>query len=152
MLALAHSAAMQGVDGYVVRVEADSSPGTPAFSIIGLPDRALGESRDRVRAAIFNSGLLFPSGKLLINLAPADVRKEGPGFDLSLALALLSIDEQIDRLALQGFVALGELALGRDASRERTGSCRRRSAPAMRGSIRLPFRVRTRGTMLDPCN
>ena len=111
MLALAHSAAMQGVDGYVVRVEADSSPGTPAFSIIGLPDRALGESRDRVRAAIFNSGLLFPSGKLLINLAPADVRKEGPGFDLSLALARLSIDEQIDRLALQGFVALGELAL-----------------------------------------
>jgi magnesium chelatase family protein len=111
VLALAHSAAMRGVDGYVVRVEADSSAGTPSFVIIGLPDRALGESRDRVRAAIFNSGLSFPSGKLLINLAPADVRKEGPGFDLSLALALLSIDEQIDRLALQGFVALGELAL-----------------------------------------
>ena len=102
---------MLGVDGYVVRVEADSSPGTPAFAIIGLPDRALGESRERVRAAIFNSGLLFPAGKLLVNLAPADLRKEGPGFDLSVALALLAIDEQVDRLALQGFVALGELAL-----------------------------------------
>jgi magnesium chelatase family protein len=102
---------MLGIDGYVVRVEADSSAGTPAFAIIGLPDRALGESRDRVRAAIFNSGLLFPAGKLLINLAPADTRKEGPGFDLAIALALLSIDEQVDRLALQSFVVMGELAL-----------------------------------------
>ena len=111
MLALAHAAAMQGIDGYVVRVEADSSPGTPSFAIIGLPDRGLAEARDRVRAAVFNSGLLFPAGKLLVNLAPAHVRKEGPGFDLAIALALLSIDEQVDRLALQGFVALGELAL-----------------------------------------
>jgi magnesium chelatase family protein len=111
VLALAHSAAMLGIDGYVVRVEADSSPGTPSFSIIGLPDRALGESRERVRAAIFNSGLVFPAGKILINLAPADLRKEGPGFDLALALALLSIDEQVERSELQSFFALGELAL-----------------------------------------
>jgi len=102
---------MHGVDGYIVRVEADSAPGTPAFVIIGLPDRALGEARERVRAAIINSGLAFPAGKLLINLAPAHIRKEGPGFDLALALALLAIDEQVDRLALQGFLALGELAL-----------------------------------------
>jgi magnesium chelatase family protein len=111
LLALAHSAAMLGIDGYIVRVEADSAPGTPAFTIIGLPDRSLGESRERVRSAIFNSGLAFPAGKLLVNLSPADVRKEGPGFDLALALALLAIDEQIDRLALQDCVALGELAL-----------------------------------------
>ncbi len=111
MLALAHSAAMLGIDGYVVRVEADSAPGTPAFHIIGLPDRALGESRERGRAAIVNSGLLFPAGKVLVNLSPADVRKEGPGFDLAIALALLALDEQIDRLALQDFIALGELAL-----------------------------------------
>ena len=89
MLALAHSAAMLGIDGYVVRVEADSSPGTPAFSIIGLPDRALAEARDRVRAAIFNCGFGFPAGRLLINLSPADIRKEGPEFDLAIALALL---------------------------------------------------------------
>jgi len=111
VLALAHSAAMHGIDGYVVRVEADSAPGTPAFTIIGLPGRALGEARERVRAAIFNSGLAYPAGKLLVNLAPAHIRKEGPGFDLALALALLAIDEQVDRLALQGFLALGELAL-----------------------------------------
>lgn len=111
MLSLAFSAAMLGIDGYVVRVEADSSPGTPGFAIIGLPDRALAEARDRVRAAIFNSGFAFPAGRLLVNLSPADVRKEGPSFDLPIALALMAIDEQVDRLALQSYAALGELAL-----------------------------------------
>ena len=102
---------MLGIEGYVVRVEADSSPGSPACTIIGLPDRALNESRERVRAAIFNSGFAYPAGRLLVNLSPADVRKEGPGFDLAIALALLAIDEQVDRLRLQEFIALGELAL-----------------------------------------
>lgn len=111
MLALAHAAAMLGIDGYIVRVEADSSAGTPSFSVIGLPDRALGESRDRVRSAIFNSGFPFPAGKLLVNLAPAEIRKEGPAFDLAIALALLAIDEHVTRLSLAEYVALGELAL-----------------------------------------
>ncbi len=111
MLSLAFSAAMLGIEGYVVRVEADSSPGSPGLTIIGLPDRALGEARERVRAAIFNSGFAFPAGRLLVNLSPADVRKEGPAFDLPIALALTAIDEQIDRLALQSYAALGELAL-----------------------------------------
>ena len=111
MLSLAFSAGMQGIEGYVVRVEADSSPGTPVLTIIGLPDRALGEARERVRSAIFNSGFHYPAGRLLINLSPADVRKGGPGFDLPIALALLAIDEQVDRLALQNFAALGEVAL-----------------------------------------
>ncbi len=111
MLALAHSAAMLGIDGYVVRVEADSAAGTPSFSLIGLPDRALGEARDRVRAAVINCGYRFPAGKVLVNLAPADIRKLGPGFDLAIALALLAIEEQVDTLGLQRFVALGELAL-----------------------------------------
>ncbi|HEY8312693.1 MAG TPA: YifB family Mg chelatase-like AAA ATPase [Candidatus Baltobacteraceae bacterium] len=111
MLSLAFSAAMLGIEGYVVRVEADSSPGTPGLAIIGLPDRALNEARERVRAAIFNSGFAFPAGRLLVNLSPADVRKEGPSFDLPIALALLAIDEQVDRLALQSFAALGEVAL-----------------------------------------
>jgi magnesium chelatase family protein len=105
---------MLGIDGYVVRVETDSSPGTPGFALIGLPDRALAEARDRVRAAIFNSGLSFPAGKVLVNLAPADIRKEGPGFDLAIALALLAIDERIDRLAVQDYVVLGELGLDGD--------------------------------------
>ena len=111
MLSLAFSAAMLGIDGYVVRVEADSSPGSPVFAIIGLPDRALNEARERVRSAIFNSGFAFPAGRLLVNLSPADVRKEGPSFDLPIALALMAIDEQIDRLALQSFCAMGELTL-----------------------------------------
>jgi magnesium chelatase family protein len=111
MLSLAFSAAMLGIEGYVVRVEADSSAGTPSFSIIGLPDRALREACDRVRSAIFNSGFAYPAGRLLVNLSPADVRKAGPAFDLAIALALIAIDEQIDRLALQEFIALGELAL-----------------------------------------
>jgi len=111
MLSLAFSAAMFGIEGYVVRVEADSSAGTPNFSIIGLPDRALREACDRVRAAIFNSGLAYPAGKLLVNLSPADVRKAGPAFDCAIALALLAMDEQIDRDAVQTFIALGELAL-----------------------------------------
>jgi len=111
VLALAHSAAMLGIDGYVVRVEADSAPGTPGFTIIGLPDRALSEACHRVRAALINCGYQFPAGRVLVNLAPADIRKVGPGFDLAIALALLAIDEQVDTLALQGLVALGELAL-----------------------------------------
>ncbi|GAC1304006.1 MAG: YifB family Mg chelatase-like AAA ATPase [Vulcanimicrobiaceae bacterium] len=111
MLALAHSAAMLGIDGYVVRVEADSAAGTPSFAIIGLPDRALAEARERVRAAIVNSGYRFPAGRVLVNLAPADIRKVGPGFDLAIALALLAIDEQVGSAALGRFVALGELAL-----------------------------------------
>ncbi|MBV9233828.1 MAG: YifB family Mg chelatase-like AAA ATPase [Candidatus Eremiobacteraeota bacterium] len=111
MLSLAFSAAMLGIDGYVVRVEADSAPGTPAFAIIGLPDRALGEARERVRAAIINSGFAYPAGRLLVNLSPADVRKAGPAFDLAIAFALMGIDEQVDRRALQEFILLGELAL-----------------------------------------
>jgi magnesium chelatase family protein len=111
MLSLAFSAAMLGIEGYVVRVEADSAPGTPLFAIIGLPDRALNEARERVRAAIFNSGFAYPAGRLLVNLSPADVRKGGPAFDLAIALALIGIDEQVPRCALREFIALGELAL-----------------------------------------
>jgi magnesium chelatase family protein len=111
MLSISFSAAMLGIEGYVVRVEADSAAGSPGFLIIGLPDRALGEARERVRAAIVNSGLAYPAGRLLVNLSPADVRKAGPAFDLSIALALIGIDEQVDRLALREFIALGELAL-----------------------------------------
>ncbi|MBV9440608.1 MAG: YifB family Mg chelatase-like AAA ATPase [Candidatus Eremiobacteraeota bacterium] len=111
MLALAFSAAVAGCDAHVVRVETDSAPGVPHFAIVGLPDRALNESRERVRAAIVNSGFGFPPGRLLVNLAPADMRKEGVAFDLAIALALLATDEQIAGAALRGYVVCGELAL-----------------------------------------
>ena len=111
MLALAFSAAITGIDAHVVRVESDSAAGTPAMQIVGLPDRALNESRERVRAAIVNSGFGFPPGRLLVNLAPADLRKTGVAFDLAIALALLATDEQLDAGALRDFVVCGELAL-----------------------------------------
>jgi magnesium chelatase family protein len=111
MIALAFSAAIAGIDAYVVRVETDSAAGTPSFAIVGLPDRALNESRDRIRAALVNSGFGFPPGRLLVNLAPADMRKTGAGFDLAIALALLATDEQLPSAALADYVACGELAL-----------------------------------------
>ncbi len=140
VIALAHSASMLGIDGYVVRVEADSAAGTPSFGLIGLPDRALNEARDRVRAAVVNSGYSFPAGRVLVNLAPAHIRKVGPGFDLPIALALLGIDEHVDTLALQRFVALGELALD--------GSVR-----ATRGVLPMAIAARNAGfdAALVPC-
>jgi magnesium chelatase family protein len=103
--------AMHGVEGLIVRVETDASPGTPALTIIGLPDRSLNESKDRVRAALINSGFMLPAGRLLISLSPAEIRKEGPSFDLPIALALLASDGQVRSKPLAEFVMLGELAL-----------------------------------------
>jgi magnesium chelatase family protein len=107
----AFACAIHGVDGLIVRVETNASAGTPSLTIIGLPDRSLNEAKDRVRAAIMNSGFLMPAGHLLVNLSPADVRKEGPGFDLPIALALLASDTQIPARALDGLATIGELAL-----------------------------------------
>ncbi|HEY0383258.1 MAG TPA: YifB family Mg chelatase-like AAA ATPase [Candidatus Elarobacter sp.] len=111
MLALAFSAAIAGIDAHVVRVETDSAAGIPNFAIVGLPDRALNESRDRIRAALVNSGFGFPPGRLLVNLAPADMRKAGVGFDLAIGLALLATDEQLAAESLREYVVCGELAL-----------------------------------------
>ena len=102
---------MHGIEGLIVRVETDASPGTPSLALIGLPDRSLNESKDRVRSALINSGFMMPAGRLLVNLAPADVRKEGPAFDLPIALALLAQDGQVPAKPLAEFVMLGELAL-----------------------------------------
>ena len=110
-MSCAYACAIHGVEGLIVRVETDASAGTPSLTIIGLPDRAISEARDRVRAAIINSGFMLPAGRLLVSLAPADVRKEGPGFDLPIALALLANDGQIPVQALADFATLGELAL-----------------------------------------
>jgi magnesium chelatase family protein len=111
MLSLAFSSAIAGIDAHVVRVETDSAAGVPVFAIVGLPDRALNESRERIRAAIVNSGFGFPPGRLLVNLAPAGIRKGGVAFDLAIALALLATDEQIAGDAIRDYVACGELAL-----------------------------------------
>ena len=107
MLPCAFACAMHGVDGLIVRIETDSAAGSPSLTIIGLPDRSLNEAKERVRAALVHSGFYPPAGRLLLNLAPADVRKEGPGFDLPIALALLGIDERLPATELARFVSIG---------------------------------------------
>ena len=111
MLASILSSAVMGVDAYIVKVEIDISDGLPAFSTVGLPDSAVKESKDRVIAAIKNSGFYFPSCRITANLAPADVRKEGSAFDLPMALGVLAATGQIRSGALEQMLTLGELAL-----------------------------------------
>ncbi|WP_420596616.1 YifB family Mg chelatase-like AAA ATPase [Deinococcus sp.] len=111
MLATARSAALIGVDAVPVTVEVDVSPGLPAFNIVGLPDQAVSEARERVRAAIRNSNLPFPAARITVNLAPADLRKEGPMYDLPIALGLLAAQEMLPAAALAGVLLAGELAL-----------------------------------------
>ncbi|MBW3623207.1 MAG: YifB family Mg chelatase-like AAA ATPase [Armatimonadetes bacterium] len=112
MLARAYSAAVSGISAYLLTVECDLSGGLPHFTLVGLPDAAVQESRERVRAAIKNSGYTFPSNKrVTVNLAPADIRKEGPSLDLPIALGLLAASGQIAPEDLEEWALVGELAL-----------------------------------------
>ncbi|MDR7545210.1 MAG: YifB family Mg chelatase-like AAA ATPase [Armatimonadota bacterium] len=111
MLATVMSATPVGLDGLPVSVEVDVGPGLPSFSIVGLPDAAVQEARERVRSAIRNSGFDLPPRRMVVNLAPGDRRKVGPAFDLPMALALLVATGQLDRSRVAGYLALGELAL-----------------------------------------
>ena len=111
MLAHVTSSAVNGIDAYLVEVEVDIAPAMPSFTIVGLPDTAVQESKERVRAAIKNCGLEFPSRKITINLAPADVRKEGPSFDLPIAVGILAATGQVDTEFIQDCLVLGELSL-----------------------------------------
>jgi len=112
-MAFAHtgSVALLGVDGVVVEVQADLEPGVAAFTIVGLPDKALSEARDRVRAAVVNSGEKWPQRKLTVGLSPASVPKSGSGFDLAIACAVLAAAERIDPAAISGLLLVGELSL-----------------------------------------
>ncbi|MDG1949200.1 MAG: YifB family Mg chelatase-like AAA ATPase [bacterium] len=105
------SGAVLGITCVPVTVEADISFGMSLFSIVGLPDASVKESRDRIRAALRNSGFTFPRGRVVINLAPADVRKQGPMYDLPIALAILVAAGMIPRESVKGTVFVGELAL-----------------------------------------
>src|SRR5699024_3305141 len=110
-LATVHSRAQVGLDALPVTVEVDLSPGLPALTIVGLPETAVKESKDRVRAAINNSGYSFPRRRLTINLAPADLPKEGGRFDLAIALGILAASAQIPAAVLDQYEFLGELSL-----------------------------------------
>ncbi|MEV7593778.1 YifB family Mg chelatase-like AAA ATPase [Streptomyces sp. NPDC089922] len=109
--ARACSVALVGVDGVVVEVQADLEPGVAAFTLVGLPDKTLVESRDRVRAAVVNSGAAWPQKKLTVGLSPASVPKSGAGFDLAVAAAVLGAAEAIDPAAIADLVLIGELGL-----------------------------------------
>jgi magnesium chelatase family protein len=111
MLAKVLSAAVLGVEAYLVEVEVDLSQGLPGFEVVGLPDAAVKEAKERVRAAIRNSNCHSPRGRITVNLAPADLRKEGSGFDLPMALGLLISDEQLPPHAALGSLFIGELSL-----------------------------------------
>ena len=111
MLAKVCSAAVNGIEAYPVEVEVNSGWGDTLIVIVGLPDAAVKESRDRVTTALSNSGFKFPMGRTTINLAPADVKKEGPSFDLPIALGMIAASEQLETDQLDNFVIVGELAL-----------------------------------------
>ncbi|AQT74637.1 YifB family Mg chelatase-like AAA ATPase [Streptomyces sp. fd1-xmd] len=109
--ARACSVALVGVDGVVVEVQADLEPGVAAFTLVGLPDKTLVESRDRVRAAVVNSGAAWPQKKLTVGLSPASVPKAGAGFDLAVAVAVLGAAEVVDPAVIADLVLIGELGL-----------------------------------------
>ena len=99
-----------GIDSYMIEIEADVSNGLPAFDIVGLPDATVKESRDRIRAAIKNCGFKFPVGRITVNLAPADRKKEGSLYDLPILLAILNASVQL-KADFNDFIAIGEVAL-----------------------------------------
>jgi magnesium chelatase family protein len=111
VLAKVLTGALYGIDAYVVEVEVDLAPGLPSFATVGLPDVAVREAKDRVKAALTNTGFEFPARRITVNLAPADVRKEGPGFDLPIAVGILAASGAVAFERLGRFLLLGELAL-----------------------------------------
>ncbi|MEE0808732.1 MAG: magnesium chelatase domain-containing protein, partial [Acutalibacteraceae bacterium] len=110
MFSMVKSVGIFGIDSYMIEIEADVSGGLPCFDVVGLPDTAVKESRDRVRAAIKNCGYKFPTGRITVNLAPADKKKEGAIYDLPILLSILSASEQL-KVDIKDSVFLGELSL-----------------------------------------
>ncbi|HEX5572090.1 MAG TPA: magnesium chelatase domain-containing protein, partial [Ktedonobacterales bacterium] len=118
MLAKVRTCAVVGLEGAIVEVEVDIAHGLPFFGLVGLPDTAVNEAKERVRAAIKNSGAIFPLKRIVVNLAPADLRKAGPAYDLPIAIAILMASEQAPFASAVGTTGeagealfLGELSL-----------------------------------------
>lgn len=110
MFGKVNSVGIYGLDVFDIKVEADISSGLPRFDVVGLPDSAVNESRERVRSAMKNTGFEFPVSRITVNLAPADRRKEGPTYDLAIMIALLTASEQLN-VNLEKYAFLGELSL-----------------------------------------
>src|SRR3990172_1621867 len=105
------SSAVFGVDAYLVEVEVDITFGFPQFSTVGLPEGAVKESKERVKAAVKNCGYDFPQKRITVNLAPADIKKEGSAFDLPIAIGILAATGVVDAEKLGNYIILGELSL-----------------------------------------
>ena len=136
ILARVCSAAVNGIEAYPVEVEVNAGWGDTKIVIVGLPDAAVRESQDRVTTALTNSGFKFPMGRTTINLAPADVKKEGPSFDLPIAIGMLAASEQIETDQLDNFAMVGELAL--------TGAVR-----PVKGILPVSLRARARHLRIE---
>ena len=119
MLAKVYSGAVFGVDAYEVEIEVNSGHGEPKVVVVGLPDAAVKESSDRVWTALMNSGFSPPINRITVNLAPADIKKEGPSFDLPIALGLLAAEDQMNGERLADYCVTGELALSGEVRRVR---------------------------------
>ena len=111
MIAKVKAFALNGLEGFCVEVEADVSKGVPSYDLVGLPDTAVKESKERVRSAVRNSGFTFPVHHITLNLAPADLRKEGTVFDLAVAISLLKASDQLVTNQTDDYIFLGELGL-----------------------------------------
>jgi len=111
MLAKVNSAALYGIDALRVEVEIDLASGLPQLSTVGLPEGAVKESKDRIRAAVKNCGYTFPAKRITINLAPADIKKEGSAYDLPMAIGILAAEGQIEKKLLEDYLLIGELSL-----------------------------------------
>ena len=111
MLSKLKSFGLQGIDGYLVEIETDLVGGVPHFELVGLGDTAVKEAKERVKSAIKNSGFEYPIKHTTVNLAPADIKKEGPIYDLGLAVGILSASDQIITKRYKDFIFLGELSL-----------------------------------------
>ena len=105
------SAALAGLEALPVETEVDIGAGLPALTVVGLPDKAVEEAKERVRSAVRNSGAIIPNRRITINLAPADIKKEGPSYDLPMAIGILAADGQVPSGFFDGMLLIGELAL-----------------------------------------
>ncbi len=111
MLSIVKSMGLHGLEGYLIEVQVDVSSGLPAWEVVGLPDISVKEAKERVKAAIKNSDIEFPSRRILVNLAPANTKKEGSLFDLPIAIGILIATEIIENTNINNFIFIGELSL-----------------------------------------
>ena len=124
MLATVLSSALQGIEGLLIEVEVDLAPGLPALAVVGLPEGAVRESKDRVRSALKNSGYEFPQRRITVNLAPADVKKEGSAFDLPIALGMLAASGKLPRAAAAASTPSSASSRSTAGSRRCAAPCR----------------------------